>query len=149
MSDMRFVWEGLQELKDALRRLPDELGYSAAGLVRQAGYGAAADLRSSYPVSGKPKKTGGRRLAQGVTIRDDYGRFGAVVTVQSMARHAHLWEWGTQDRRTATRPTGAMVPSQYGAPLFVPVVNRYRARLYEQQVQLLRHAGVELQVLVA
>jgi hypothetical protein len=68
--------------------------------------------------------------------------------VRSAAKHAHLWEFGTGDRGNRYGPTGRMVPSKYGAPVFVPTVEDERARMHGELIKLLRHAGVHLEIVV-
>ena len=155
-NDMRFRWDGLDELRWHLQHLPEELTGFAQDTVRQAANRAAQRITHRYPVSGVRKRTRervsstGRRLAASVTVKEDLSHYGARAIVQSRAPHAHLWEWGTGQRRTAKGwNRGAMRPSTYGAPVFVPIVEEERAWMYARMIEQLRHAGVELEVQVA
>ena len=144
---IRLEWAGLEELRVALRRLPRELADRAGGSVRQAAYRAAARISAAYPVSGRTKKGGGGvRLASGVKVIEELSTYGVSATVRSTAKHAHLWEWGTGDRANRYGNRGAMIPANYGAPVFVPIVEEERARMVAEFVDILRTAGVELEV---
>lgn len=150
MSDMRFRWDGLDELRWHLTNLPQELSDQAQGIVRTAAHRAALRIANRYPVSGRAKKRSGKRLRAGVSVKEEMSHYGARAVVRSAAPHAHLWEWGTEQRQNARGVNrGAMVPSKYGAPVFVPVVEEERARMFAAFIEMLRHAGIQLEVHVA
>jgi hypothetical protein len=151
VSAPRIVWTGLEELRAALRALPRELQDRAVGSVRQAGYRAGGRIGQAYPASHARKRGGGGvRLRQGVRVTEEASSVGgAMAVVRSTAKHAHLWEFGTGDRANRYGPTGRMVPSKYGAPVFVAVVEEERARMHAEFVTLLRHTGVALEVVIS
>jgi len=151
LNPVRLTWDGLYELRFALRQLPVELHAGAADLVAAAARRAGARIAAAYPVSGlKKRRLGGVRLSAGVTVTESTSSYGAYAVVRSRAKHANLWEDGTKVRQTTRGANrGAMLPRTYGAPVFVPVVTEERNRMHAQLIELLRHAGVELLVEIA
>lgn len=91
----RVVWEGLEELKEALRRLPEALRDDAIPLVL-----AAADATEIATFTNYPERTG--NLRKGVGQKQERSAFGVIAIVYSRAPHAHLYENGT--RHSAPAP---------------------------------------------
>jgi len=124
---------GLEELRAALRTLPTELAGEAQHVVVGAANGAAADIRGAYPV-----RTG--NLRDHVTVRDlPSGPTGAAAKVVSSARHAALFEVGTQARHTSIGANRGTMPPGH---VFVPRVIRARRLMVQQLVDLVRRAGL-------
>lgn len=133
MSNNRMVLTGFTELKAALRALPQELAGEAKDIVNAAATGAGADLSSAYPeVSGN--------LRKGVKVEHVSGAaLGVIARVKNTARHSHLYEFGSQVRRTSSGANrGAMPPR----PTFLPIVIRRRRAMYEALLALVRRAGL-------
>lgn len=117
----KFVFEGLEELKKALQALPDELTDEAREIVRTAATDAAEDIKAAYPV-----RTGNLRSHVFVT-QFDRGRLSTGFVVKNTAKHANIFESGSQARHTAIGANrGAMPPGH----VFVPRVIRYRRRMW-------------------
>jgi putative aminopeptidase FrvX len=149
VSDMRFRWDGMDELRWHLQHLPEELTGQAQSIARAAANRASTRIVAAYPVSGAKKKRGGKRLRAGVTVKEEMSHYGARVVVRSGAPHAHLWEWGTGPRQNAKGANrGAMIPEEYGAEVFVPVVKEERERMNGDFVEMLKHAGIQLEVVI-
>lgn len=141
MADNRFVFDGLDDLKAALRNLPDELAGEAGRIVETHANSAAVTIRAAY---GAHRRTG--NLQEHVSIdRVARGRYGAAARVKSTARHAHLFETGTKARHYITRRgvrhvTGAAEPQH----VFVPEMIRVRRRMYEELKALLVRNGIQV-----
>jgi hypothetical protein len=133
MSNNRFVWEGLAELKEGLRRLPDELKGDASNRALGAANGAAVEIRRGYEQTAES-------LAQAVVVeRDAPGPFAAGAKVVTRHKLAWLFENGTQVRHTAFGANrGAMRPQH----VFVPPIMRARIRFYQELMDLLRRKGL-------
>jgi hypothetical protein len=88
-------WTGLDELREQLRRLPADLAAEAAPIVTAAAEAAATELRGVYLAH---EKSG--NLASRVTLSPSIGagQFGARVVLKSSAKHAWLFDNGSQAR---------------------------------------------------
>jgi hypothetical protein len=128
------VWSGLQELKAQLRNLPADLAAEASGIVEGRAERAKQDIETSYPDrAGNLRK--GLRLGSGTNV----GRFGASTILKNTAKHAWMFENGTQARHTdlgANR--GAMPPGH----IFIPIVIRQRRAMYRDLKALLERHGL-------
>lgn len=130
---VRLEWQGLEELRTALRTLPADLTGEASHIVEGSANAAAADIKAAYPV-----RTG--TLRNHVTVTHfEKGRFSAGAIVKNTAKHAHLFEIGTQARHTRLGANrGAMPPGR----VFVPAVMRRRRQMYQQLKALLERKGL-------
>jgi hypothetical protein len=129
----RIVWNGLAELREALRNLPAELTAEASHVVEGAANAAAADIKAAYPV-----RTGNLRDHVFVSHRDK-GRFSAGAVVKNTAKHAHLFEVGTQARHNSLGANrGSMPPGN----VFIPAMIKRRRVMYEQLKALLERHGL-------
>ena len=128
-------WEGLDALRTALRRLPDDLADEASAIVLGAATAAEGEAHSAYP-----ERTGDLRSGLDV-IPSATGRYGVGAILLNRAHHAHLFENGTQARHTAIGANrGAMPPGH----VFVPIVIRQRRAMYERLKALLVRHGIEV-----
>lgn len=75
-------------------------------------------------------------LKRGVKVVSGQGAAGGAVLARarSGARHAHLYEWGTARRRTATGANRGVMPRR---PTFVPIAIQERARFITLLQQIL------------
>jgi hypothetical protein len=130
---------GLDELREALRNLPDELTGEGSHIVEGNANGAAAQIKAGYK-----RRTG--NLGDGVKVEPlGVGRFAAGVVVRNTAKHAVIFENGTQARHYYTingvkHETGRMPPGH----VFVPAVIRKRRQMYEQLKDLLVRNGLQV-----
>lgn len=132
MSHNRLEFSGLAELKRDLKNLPSELAREARTVVSQTATKAAGEIVSAYPT-----RTG--NLKRGVKVSDESSGFSAVATVKNTAKHAYIFENGTQARHTdigANR--GAMPPGN----VFIPIVVRRRRGMYHELAEIVRKHGL-------
>lgn len=128
-------WEGLNELRAELRRLPAELTGEASHIVEGSANAAAADIKQAYPV-----RTG--KLRDSVIVTHfEKGQFSAGAIVTNKAKHANLYEVGSQARHTAIGANRGSMPPGH---VFVPRVIRRRRQMYEQLKALLVRKGLSV-----
>lgn len=136
MSNNRIVFEGLDELKDALRALPAELTAEASRIVLEAAEAAKAEIIAAYP-----ERSG--NLKRGVIVKASAaGRYGTGALIQNRAKHAYIFEMGTQARHT---DLGANRGSMPVGNIFIPIVARWRRRMYERLKELVASKGLEVE----
>lgn len=114
------VWDGLNELRDALKAMPEECAGEAGHLLDGAANGAYVDISGAYP-----SRTG--NLRKGMRLNKAMKR-GLVVgaEVKNIAPHANIFELGTQARHTSLGANrGSMPPGR----VFVPRIIKARRRL--------------------
>jgi hypothetical protein len=127
----RLTWSGLAELRDELRRLPAELAGEASAIVIGAAEGAKADMHY-------PRRTG--NLADHLYVtKAPAGIYGAGAVVKNTAKHAWLFENGTQARHTAIGANRGSMPPGH---VFLPAVIRRRRAMYDQLKALLVRHGL-------
>jgi hypothetical protein len=135
VSQNKLTFDGLAELRDALRRLPDELKVEAQHIVAGAANGAAAEIRQKYP-----SRTG--NLVSGVSVRpSEVSHFGAGAIVVNRAKHAFIFENGTQARHNAIGANRGSMPPGH---VFVPIVIRKRRQMYEDLKDVLAQNGLQV-----
>jgi hypothetical protein len=136
MSDNRFVWDGLAELRQALRDLPATLTGESSHIVLGAANGAAAQVKANYArVSGD--------LVDGVQVIEGNTQFSAAARVVSKSKHAWIYENGTQVRHYLGASRGAMPPAPPGKA-FIPVMITKRRRMYEDLKGVLVRNGLSV-----
>src|SRR5688500_3598157 len=101
---------GLDELRNALRRLPADLADDADEIV----YGAATDAKNAV-AAGYPSRTG--NLKKGLKVTREKSTFSAGAVLKNTAPHANIFEAGTQARHT---DLGAFRGSMPPGRVFVP-----------------------------
>jgi len=127
--------EGLAELREELQRLPAELTADASGIIEGAADAAETDIEAAYP-----ERSGNLRKGVGVT-RTRAGEFAAAAVVFNRAKHAYIFELGTQARHTdigANR--GSMPPGR----VFIQRTMRHRAGMYGDLKQMVEAHGLEV-----
>lgn len=130
----RFTIEGLDELREELKRLPYGLVASAAGKVSARARSATERVRAGYPA-----RTGDLRKRVSVSIKVD--KASVVATVKNTAPHAWMFENGTQARHTAIGANrGAMPPGH----VFVPAVIKRRREMYDRLRGMMRGHGLKV-----
>jgi len=127
------AWEGLTELRQALRRLPDDLRADALPIVE-----AAADVSETQARQAYPRRTGKLRLGLKQTVLSA-GRFGVSIRLANTAPHAFMFEYGTQARHNALGKNLGAMPAGH---VFVPVVERNRRAMYERLKAMLIANGL-------
>lgn len=131
MSSVRLTWSGLEELKAALRQLPEDLAGEAANIIEGAWNGAATDIKAGYP-----SKSG---LARTVTVEHRRSRFGAVSIIRNTSPRALWFEEGTQIRATSF---GANRGQQKPMHVFYPPIKRARRKGLEDLKAMLVRKGL-------
>lgn len=129
--------EGLEELRQALQNLPAELAGEAATIVDQAAARTEARLLANYPDGDSGNLKGG------VSRESTLEAAGARAVVRSKSPHAHLWEFGTQNRQTRAGWARGQAPSHRPEGL-VTIADEERARMNDELVALLARAGLEV-----
>jgi hypothetical protein len=131
----RVVWNGLAELREALRNLPEELTGEAGHIIEGAANAAAADVKAAYPV-----RTGNLRDHVFVSHQDK-GRFSAGAVVKNTAKHAWLFENGTQARHNDLGANRGSMPPGH---VFIPAMIKRRRIMYQQLRALLERHGLKV-----
>lgn len=135
-SNNRLVIEGLDELRQALRSLPARLREEAGRIVVKRAESAKQQAVATYEAHAR---TG--NLARGVTITHDYSQYGQVAIVRSRAKHAWMFENGTQARHTGLGANrGAMPP----AHAFIPAMVRERRAMNDELIEIVRREGLQV-----
>jgi hypothetical protein len=139
--------DGVRQLEDLLRRLPDTLRADARAIVLGAAKNMEADIANDYAAH---THKGALRRGVQVLTDDTATRFGARATVRNRARHASLFEKGTarrhysgtdkRGRRYVNADRGAMP----AAKVFIPSAQRHRGRMYARLVAMLRAFGFQV-----
>ena len=126
------LWTGFDELIEQLRRLPEHLTAEGGAIVNAASDAFMADVEAAYP-----KRTG--NLARGLRkLNKTSGRFGVVYQVKNVAKHAWLFENGSQTRRSRAGNPSPMPPGH----IFVPAAVRHRAQMYRNLAAMLEREGL-------
>jgi len=136
MNTVTFAWTGLEELRAALRSLPDDLTGDARAIVLAHG-----DRAVSAIVAGYPEKTGtlkGRVVAKTLP---GTGRFYAGVQVRSQAPHATIYEKGTTDRSYRGADRGVMPPAPPGRGARAKIITERRG-MWIDLIGVLQRAGL-------
>lgn len=130
----RIVFDGMAELKAALRQLPEELRGEASNVVNATTNAAAVEIRTEY---GKHRVSG--RLQAGVVISHvNAGKYTAGAIVKNTAKIAGIFESGTQARHTHLGLNRGSMPPGH---VFVPVIVRRRRQMYETLKAMLVRKG--------
>lgn len=130
-------WDGLDELRLALRNMPQDLTAEAAHIVEGAANGAEVDIRAEYN-----QVTGNLRDGLRQTHFED-SKFSVGVLLKSTSPHAWLWDNGSEARHWASgKSTGTMWGKTPPQHTFVRTVVRARRRMYEQLQQMLERHGL-------
>ncbi len=135
------TWDGLEELKAALRNLPGELGDDATAIVNTAAEDAMAGVIAAY----EGHVLTGDLVGHVFLSQEARNKFGATYVVKNTAKHAWIFEEGTQARHYVTvhgktHLTGAMPPSH----VFVQTMVRARRQMYANLKDLLAQKGLEV-----
>lgn len=139
MSNNRLAFEGLAELKAALRALPAELKAQSSRIVRDAANSAAGEIRADYARKIKHQGTG--KLVDGVSVLHEDTTFSTGAIVINKSKIANIFENGSQARHTDLGYNRGSMPPGH---VFIPVVTRRRRRMYEELAEMLKHNGLQV-----
>lgn len=144
----RVEWTGLASFREQLRKLPHDLRAEGGAIVYAHAQRAYTQIQAGYPVRSGNLKRGLRIDYQ--TGKGQSSEFGVGVVVRNRAKHAWIFENGTEARRVSRLPPGRtanfgisrgrMPPGR----VFVPIAIRVRAQMYRQLEDLLRRAGLQV-----
>ena len=154
----RIMWDGLDVLTKALQMLPVHLRDEATTIIHATAQGAMEEIKAAYPEG----PTGNLKKGMKVTVRASGSapggditpgmgvEFGAAGIVKNSAKHAWIFEYGTQARYVNTLPLGrvknfgyrrgAMPPGR----VFIPIVVRRRREMYADLSDVVRKLGFEV-----
>lgn len=126
---------GLEELRVELRNLAPHLREEAKALVFAKGDEAKAAIIAEYHEG----PTG--NLRRGVTAKKEYGTFSVAVLIRSRAKHAWLYEHGSQARHTDLGANRGAMPAR---PTFEPIMARKRRELQDDLIALVERQGLSV-----
>jgi hypothetical protein len=145
-SNNEFVFQGIDALLAQLRTLPADLAAAAAWYVEDSAAAAEAEVRAVYQAH---RVTGD--LADKLTRDTSASAFGTAVRVRNPAKHAWIFENGTQARhytskRGTRHDTGAMWGHTPQPPthVFIPTMQKHRRRMYERLSEMVERFGLEV-----
>lgn len=137
----QIIWTGVEEWRVALQNLPADLADEAGGIVVNVATLLKTEVEAAYE---RHHHTG--NLASHVRIdRVEAGRYGAAARVRSTARHAFIFEHGTQPRRTSKGASRGISPAGGGKPtgqIFIPAAIRRRREMVNKLKDLLVRHGL-------
>jgi hypothetical protein len=125
-----FHWSGLDELREALRHLPEELTAEAGHIVEAATNAAETTIKGGYPPG---------ELQDSVYSVVNLDGFHVIGVVRVTSPIAWIFENGTQARHTELGlDRGSMPP----AHVFIPAMIAGRLWMYPQLKELLERNGL-------
>jgi hypothetical protein len=132
------TWNGLDELRAALRALPEHLAGEAQSIVKAAADDAMATMSAAYAghvVSGN--------LQRGLKMKElAVGRYGVGYQVRNTSPHAWWYENGTEVRHTSKGVSrGKMFKSRPPGHVMLPTAIRRRALMYRALAAMLEREG--------
>jgi len=131
MSSVNLFLDGLDELRKALRDMPDELTNDAIAIVATAAADTASEVKTVYP-------TGPMR--DGVVVTDRSHQYQARFVVESRTPQAVWWEYGTENRVTKQGWNRGSEPAHKDQGL-VSIAKRHRVLMKAALVALVQSAG--------
>lgn len=135
MANNRLLMSGLDELRAALRQLPETLKEEAREIVRDAAEDARIAVDAGYA---KHVVTGSMR---GGLKKTDITKGlvpGALLT--NTDPEANIFEHGSQIRKTRTGTSNPLPPGR----IFIPIVVRTRRDMNGKLINLVRRQGFEV-----
>ena len=137
--------EGLTELRDALRKLPDDLAHEANVIVQAHAERAAQLMDAQYA---QHEVTGNLRNSLTVSNENAYFRFGARWVVKNTAPHAWWAENGTQMRQTLNPnvPFGPKKGAMKPLHIFIPIAQQQRRLMVHALIGVVNKAGMYVSV---
>lgn len=133
---VKLTFTGRAEFLQALRDLPEHLRAEGGHLVEARANGAHVDIKAGYV---NHKHSG--NLLDHVTSEPHETAFGVIWEIKSTARHAFIFENGTQIRKTAKGANRGSMPPGH---VFIPAMQRARRLLTNDLIGLLERAGLEV-----
>lgn len=146
-----FKIDGLAELRSALLNAAPQIQSKAEAVVRNVVDEAASAIRAGYqkhrtPTDwyspGKSRRQKRRHLADNVKVTFRGAATGAAQgQIIVDAPHAHLFEFGTAQRRwTSGKSTGAAPPQK----VLIPIAIRKRKHMTEELIDVVEGMGLKV-----
>ncbi len=139
MSQNRLTFAGMDQLRQALRKLPETLAQEAAVIVQAQAIEAKAQIQRAYPEG----PTG--NLRRGVTAEHNLSRAATYSLVKSRAKHAWMFEHGTAQRKTGTGANRGRMPEAQDNQKMIPIIVRRRRVMMSALIDLVRKAGFQVE----
>jgi hypothetical protein len=139
--------DGIRELEAALRALPIELRDEAAGVVQAHASAAEGAIRAAYPIGPAryfkklDYRYGGGELRKGLQSASETSRFGTRIRLKNTAKHAWIFENGTELRHTDLGRNRGRMPA---GKVFIPIVIRERRAMVDDLVAIVERAGLRV-----
>lgn len=128
-------WDGLDELRAALRHLPVELTAEASNIVQGTANAAIVDMRAEYPEGELRDKLYQSPITRGI--------FGVGIQIKNASGWAWHWDHGTKLRhRSGNVSTGAEWGGKKAPHTFGRIMAQSRRRMYAQLRQMLEEHGL-------
>ena len=134
---VRLILRGVDELRDALRRLPEELTGEGGAIIRDAATAAHDDVDTvfnAHEVTGTLE----RRLE---LVEVAGGRFGSILKVVDRAKHAWMFEYGTVARHWRN---GKLTGTMPAANVFVKAMIHRRESMWDRLRRLVEDHGLKV-----
>jgi hypothetical protein len=129
------VWDGMAELMEEIRRLPETLTGEAQKLTEGVANSVTFEIRAAYPV-----RTGKLRNSTKLAPLKSKGQFVAGAMVTNTAKLATIFENGTQARHNALGANRGSMPPGH---VFVPRIVRARGKLTQGLKDMVtRHGAI-------
>ena len=114
-------WTGIDEFREWLQSLPSDAAGEADHIVQGEANYAALQIRRRYP-----SRTG--NLLRNVLVNRRVNRQGVVsYVVRNPAKHAAIFEYGTQARHTKLGANRGSMPPGH---VFIPIVLQRRRTMF-------------------
>jgi hypothetical protein len=126
--------QGLEELRAALRSLPEDLAREAGDIVVAHADEVARQAQAAYPESRGV-------LRSRVSVERNISKHTTAAIVRSRAPHAWLYEFGSRERATRTGASRGQMPQAPEGSRFIPLAIRARARMMDALKAIVRRAG--------
>jgi hypothetical protein len=137
MANFRVQMDGLNELREQLRRLPEDLANEAGDIVLAHAEAAKREVESGYPYYRGV-------LRSRVRIERNRSKVTTSAIVRSAAPHAFIFEKGTVVRRNERGANRGRMPKAPEGQAAIPKFIRWRARMVEALKELIRSHGGEI-----
>ena len=148
---MAVVIDGLEDLRKALLNAPQSIQAQVETIVRGASDSAASEIRSRYEqhrtstemyTPGKGVRRARRHLADNVVVSFRGAKTGAAVgRIVVDAPHAHLFEFGTQNRQWENGKSTGSAPAR---PTLVPAAIRNRRQMIDELIATVEQTGLKV-----
>jgi hypothetical protein len=131
--------QGLDELRQQLRQLPEDLATEAGEIVLAHAEAAKREVETGYPTG----PTG--NLKRGVSVQRNRSKVTTQAIVRSKAPHAYIFEKGTVRRQTDKGLNRGRMPAARESERAIPKFIRARARMVEAlKALVLKHGASEV-----